>query len=117
MNAAVVKLAEALAAGPRARNTPAPLREVGVHPASGATIRLLQGRFGEYLADGTTNATVPKGSDGMALTLDEAVALLDARAALPAKGKKPARKAAPAKKPVGKKAAKSPAKPAKRAKA
>ena len=113
MNAAVVKLAEAAAAGPRARNSPAPLREVGVHPVSGAPIRLLQGRFGEYLADGTTNATVPKGSDGMALTLDEAVALLDARAAMPAKGKKLARKASPAKKPVPKKAAaKKPAKSA-----
>ena len=122
MNAAVVKLAEALAAGPRARNTPAPLREVGVHPVTGAPIRLIAGRFGQYLADGTTNATVPKDSDGMALTLDEAVALLDARAAMPAKGKKkpparkaPARKAAAPKAPVGKAparkaAAKKPAK-------
>ncbi len=109
MNAAVVKLAEALAAGPRARNSPAPLREVGLHPVSGAPIRLLAGRFGQYLADGTTNATIPKDSDGMALTLDEAVALLDARAAMPAKGKKPARKAAPKAKPK-KPAAGTPAK-------
>ena len=120
MNSAVVKLAEAAAAGPRARNAPAALREVGVHPVSGAQIRLLAGRFGQYLADGTTNATVPKGEDGMTLGLDAAVALLDARAAMaPAKGKKkvaakkaPAKKAvakagtkaAPAKKPAAKKA-------------
>ena len=101
MNLAVVKLAEAAAAGPRARNTPAPLREVGVHPVSGAAIRLIAGRFGLYLADGTTNATVPKGEDGMTLSLDAAVALLDARAATtPAKGKKKA----PAKKATAKKA-------------
>ena len=103
MNAAVVKLAEAAAAGPRARGSAPPLREVGVHPVSGATIRLVAGRFGQYLADGTTNATVPKDQDGMAITLDEAVALLDARAAMPSKGKKPVRKAA-AKKPAAKKA-------------
>ena len=109
MNAAVVKLAEALAAGPRARNSPAPLREVGLHPVSGAPIRLIAGRFGQYLADGTTNATVPKDSDGMALTLDEAVALLDARAAMPAKGKKKPVKKAVAKKAPAKKAAAKPA--------
>ena len=115
MNTAVVKLAEALAAGPRARNSPAPLREVGAHPVSGATIKLIEGRFGQYLADGTTNATVPKGSDGMTLTLDEAVALLDARAAAaPAKGKKrPVAKKAAAKPKPGATKSKAPAKKAK----
>ena len=115
MNSAVVKLAEAAAAGPRARNSPAPLREVGVHPVSGAPIRLIAGRFGQYLADGTTNATVPKGEDGMTLSLDAAVALLDARAAAaPAKGKRkaPAKKAAAKKVPAGTATAK-PAAPAK----
>jgi len=104
MNSAVVKLAEALANPGRARNAPAPLRELGAHPVSEAVIRLMEGRFGPYLTDGTTNANVPKGQDGMALTLDEAAALIDARAAMPSKGKKrapvkkaPAAKKAPAK--------------------
>jgi DNA topoisomerase-1 len=102
MNSAVVKLAEAAANPGRARNAPQALREVGPHPVSGSAIKLMEGRFGPYLTDGTTNANVPKGEDGMALTLDAAAALIDARAAQgksgPAKGKKrpakaPARKA------------------------
>jgi len=102
MNAAVVKLAEAASAGPRRGAAAPPLREVGAHPASGATIRLVEGKYGQYLADGTTNATVPKGQDGMTMSLDEAVALLDARAAMPAKGKKKAAPKAKPRKPAAK---------------
>ncbi len=112
MNSAVVKLADAAANPGRARNAPTPLREVGPHPVSGAAIKLMEGRFGPYLTDGTTNANVPKGEDGMALSVEAAAALIDARAAMPAKGKKPARKA-PAKKPEAKAtAAKKPVKTA-----
>ncbi len=104
MNSAVVKLAEAAAAGPRARTAMAPLREIGAHPASGAMLKLMAGRFGQYVTDGSTNATVPKGDDGMTIDLATAAALIDARAAMPPKpGKKPA------KKPVTKAAAKKPA--------
>ncbi len=105
MNAAVVKLAEPKG-GRFERKAPAPLRELGAHPASGAAIKLMEGRYGPYVTDGTTNATVPKGKDPQALTLDEAAALIDARAAAgPAKkGRK-----APAKKAAAKPAAKKPA--------
>ena len=116
MNAAVVKLAEAAAAGPRARTAAAPLREIGPHPVSGAMMRLMAGRFGQYIADGTTNATIPKGEDGMAISVEAAAALIDARAAMPAKGKKPVKRAA-AKKAPAKAAAKSGAKPSARPKA
>ena len=111
MNIAVAKLADAAANGGRARTAAAPLREIGPHPVSGAPMRLLAGKYGQYVADGTTNATVPKDADGMALTIDEAAALLDARAAAaPAKkGRRPVRKAAakkaPARKPADKKVA------------
>ena len=117
MNTAVVKLAEAAAAGPRARAAAAPLREIGAHPVSGAVMKLMAGRFGAYITDGTTNATVPKSEDGQAMTLEAAAALIDARAAAaPAKGKAK-RKAAPAKKPAstGKTSAKK--KPAPKARA
>ncbi|MGL4541620.1 MAG: topoisomerase C-terminal repeat-containing protein, partial [Polymorphobacter sp.] len=111
MNTAVVKLAEAAANPGRARNAPAALRELGAHPVSGAAIKLMSGRFGPYITDGSTNANVPKGSDGLALSLDEAVALIDARAAAgPAKGKRKVVKKAPVKKPAAKKPA--PKKPA-----
>ncbi|WP_419816026.1 type I DNA topoisomerase [Glacieibacterium sp.] len=110
MNSAVVKLAEALANPGRARNAPVPLRELGPHPVSGAVIKLIEGRFGPYLTDGTTNANVPKGSDGLAISLDEAAGLIDTRAAMPSKGKKPVKKkAAPAKAAPKATAAKKPA--------
>jgi DNA topoisomerase I len=55
------------------------LRELGPHPDSGAVVQLLEGRYGPYVTDGTTNASLPRdvGSDG--LTLDAAVVLLRAR--------------------------------------
>ncbi len=119
MNAAVVKLAEAAAAkaagGRPQRGVATALAELGTHPESGASVRVLAGRYGPYITDGTTNANVPKGAEPTAVTLDEAIALLAARAAAgpSKKGKKaPAKKAAPkkaaAKKPAAKK--KAPAK-------
>ncbi len=105
MNAAVVKLAEAAAGGGRPqRGAQAPLKVLGAHPRTELEIKLMEGRYGPYVTDGTTNATIPKTIDKDQLTLEEAAQLIDARAsALPAKkGKKPAKKAA--KKPAAKKA-------------
>ncbi|WP_317698896.1 topoisomerase C-terminal repeat-containing protein, partial [Aeromicrobium sp. REDSEA-S32_B7] len=82
------------------------LKTFGPHPTSGGEMKLMAGRFGPYVTDGTTNATLPKTVEPDALTVEEAVVLIDARAAKgPAKGKKkaPAKKAA-AKKPAAKKA-------------
>ncbi len=115
MNAAVVKLAEAAAGGGRPqRGSQAPLKILGLHPRTEAEIRLMEGRYGAYVTDGTTNATLPKTIEKDALTLEEAAQLIDARAAAaPAKGKKKAAaKKAPAKKAPAKKAAKPKAKAA-----
>jgi len=54
-------------------------QELGVHPTSGAAIRLREGRFGPYVTDGVVNATVPRGVDPAAVTLDQALELLAAR--------------------------------------
>jgi len=107
MNAAVVKLAEAAANGGRpARGSQAPLKVLGAHPRTEAEIKLMEGRYGAYVTDGTTNATLPKTIDKDQLTLEEAAQLIDARAAAaPAKGKaKRGAKKAPAKKVAAKKA-------------
>lgn len=106
MNAAVVKLAEAAAGGGRPqRGAQAPLKVLGNHPRTEAEIRLMEGRFGPYVTDGTTNATLPKSIEKDALTLEEAAQLIDARAAMaPAKKgkKKPAAKPAASRKPAKK---------------
>ena len=107
MNAAVVKLAEAAANGGRpARASREPLKVLGAHPRTELEIKLMEGRYGAYVTDGTTNATLPKTIDKDQLTLEEAAQLIDARAAAaPAggKGKRGAKKA-PAKKAAAKKA-------------
>ncbi|MBN8809077.1 MAG: type I DNA topoisomerase [Sphingomonas sp.] len=112
MNAAVVKLAEAAAGGGRPqRGAQAPLKVLGAHPRTETEIKLMEGRYGAYVTDGTTNATLPKTIDKDALTLEEAAQLIDARAAAaPAKGKRKTAKKAPAKK----KAAPKKAAPAKK---
>jgi len=102
MNAAVVKLAEAAAAKGQRSGGREPLAVLGVHPESGKELKVMEGRYGPYVTDGTTHATLPKSADPKAVTLDEAIALIDAKAAKgPSKkgGRKPAaKKKAPARK-------------------
>lgn len=113
--------AEALYAQPktrRGRQQKPPIAELGEHPDSGAAVRVLEGRYGPYITDGTVNATVPRGLDPAALTLDEAVGLLRAKAQQgPAKVRKAAKKAAKktVKKPAKKQAKKLAKKPAEKA--
>ncbi len=113
MNSAVTILAEAAANGGRgARAAAEPLKVFGPHPTSGGEIKLMAGRYGPYVTDGTTNATLPRDKQPEALTAEEAITLIDERAAKgPATGKgrkkAPAKKAAPKKKAPAKKAAKA----------
>ncbi len=71
----------------RAPAKAAPLKEIGKHPSSGATINLMSGRYGPYVTDGTTNASVPRGTDPNSLTLEAAVTLIQDR-----EGKAPVKK-------------------------
>ncbi|HEV7362013.1 MAG TPA: topoisomerase C-terminal repeat-containing protein, partial [Mycobacterium sp.] len=79
-----------------------PLRELGNDPASGKPMVIKDGRFGPYVTDGETNASLRKADDVASITDERAAELLaDRRARGPAK--KPARKTtrkAPAKKAV-----------------
>ena len=58
------------------RKAPSALRELGADPASGGTIRLMDGRFGAYVTDGQVNATIPSGKDPTRLSLDDALELI-----------------------------------------
>jgi DNA topoisomerase-1 len=55
------------------------LRELGTHPTSGAAVQLLEGRYGPYVSDGTTNASLPKDMRTDDVTLSGALELLQAR--------------------------------------
>jgi DNA topoisomerase-1 len=101
----------------RGRVAAAPLRELGNDPATDLPMVLREGRFGPYVTDGTTNASLRKGDEIESLTVARASELLaDRRAAGPStRKKKAAKKAAPAKKSVKKTAKKSVKKTAKKA--
>jgi len=97
----------------------APLKELGIDPNSEAAITLREGRFGLYVTDGTTNASLRSGDSIETIDHERAVELLSIRrAAGPAKKrtkktvKKAVKKTAkPAKKTPAKKAKKSASKP------
>jgi len=85
----VVALDEALAlfAQPKTRRGRAaatPLRELGADPETGGPVVVRSGRFGPYVTDGTTNASLRKGDDPESITIERAGELLaDRRAAGP----------------------------------
>jgi DNA topoisomerase-1 len=84
--------AQALFAQPkqrRGRTAAAPLREMGVDPATQLPVVLRDGRFGPYVTDGTTNASLRKGDVVESITIDRASELLsERRAAGPSTRKK-----------------------------
>ncbi|MBV8165847.1 MAG: type I DNA topoisomerase, partial [Alphaproteobacteria bacterium] len=89
LNRAVVLLAEAR---PRAE----PLRVVGPHPEDKADVAIYKGKFGPYVQHDGVRATLPRGVEPDAVTLDQAIELLTARVAAGGgkRGKKPKRAAA-----------------------
>jgi DNA topoisomerase-1 len=92
------------------RRASSALKEFEADPVSGKPIKIKDGRFGPYVTDGETNATIPRGEMVEEVDFDRAVQILaDKRAKGPAK-KAPAKKA-PAKKTPAKTtaAAKKPA--------
>ena len=80
MATVTVEEAMALFAQPkRGRRAAAVLKEIGTHPETELPLVVKNGRFGPYVTDGVVNASVPKGRDAKALTLDDAVELIAAR--------------------------------------
>ncbi len=92
----------------RQASSAAPLRELGDDSATGKPMVIKDGRFGPYVTDGETNATLRKGDEIESITPERAMELLaDRRARGPVKkaAKKTAAKKAPAKKTAAKKTA------------
>ena len=58
-----------------------PLKELGVDPASEKQVIIKDGRFGMYVTDGETNATLRRGDTLEALTIERALELLAGRRA------------------------------------
>ena len=96
MNAAVSKLADAASgAGRRQGASREPIAVLGAHPSSGLELKVMEGRYGPYVSDGSTHATLPKTADPKSVTLEQAIEWIDAKAAKgpsAKKKKKPARK-------------------------
>ncbi|MHC3475268.1 type I DNA topoisomerase [Streptomyces sp. 7R007] len=104
--------AQAIYAQPKQRGRAAakpPLKELGEDPVSGKPVVVKDGRFGPYVTDGETNATLRSGDSVETITPERGFELLaEKRAKAPAKKtakKAPAKKAAPAKKTAAKKTA------------
>jgi DNA topoisomerase-1 len=73
-----------LAEPPRRRRrgaSRAPLKELGPDPSSNRPIVLRDGRFGPYVTDGETNASLRRGDTAEGITLERAVELLAERRA------------------------------------
>ena len=90
LNHAVTLLAEKKARG--GRRGPEVLKELGAG-ADGIAIKVLKGRYGPYVSDGETNATIPEASDPLTVTMEQAQNLLAERIAKGG-GKKKRKKAA-----------------------
>jgi DNA topoisomerase-1 len=98
LDQAVHLLSQPKAAGRgRAAAKREPLKVFDPSPVTGKNVQLLDGRYGPYVTDGETNASLPKGTEIDQLTFNEALDLLAARAAVaPAKRKTARKKAAKA---------------------
>ena len=102
LNHAVTLLAEKKAKGPGRRGAQQ-LKDLGAAP-DGKPIKVLKGKFGPYVSDGETNATLPEGTEPDSVTMEQALALIAERAAKGGKKKKPAKAAkAKAEKPKAEK--------------
>jgi DNA topoisomerase-1 len=58
-----------------------PLKVLGESPVTKKPVQLFEGRYGPYVTDGTTNASLPKGTTIEDATLEMSLPLLEARAA------------------------------------
>lgn len=102
-----------LLAQPKARRggtrSKEPIKVFDASPVTEQPVKLLEGRYGPYVTDGETNASLPKGAESASLTFEQALELLADRA-VKGSSKKAARRTATRKKATKKAVAKTTAK-------
>ena len=99
--------------GRTAKGKKEPIRVFETSPVTGAAVQLLEGRYGPYVTDGTTNASLPRGLSPQEVSFERALDLLAERAARGPSTRKSPRRATvkkTAKKPAKKTAKKKTAK-------
>ncbi len=111
LNRAVSALAEKAGRGGRARG-PASLKALGDHPQLGGPVDVKDGKYGPYVSHGKVNATLPRGTDPLTITMEEAVALIAAKSGKAAPARSAKAKPAAKSKPAAKAKSNSKAKPA-----
>src|SRR5262249_42822631 len=74
------------------RQAAGPLMSLGNDPVTGKPIVVKSGRFGPYVTDGETNASLRQGDDPESITHERALELLAERRAKGPSTKKPARR-------------------------
>jgi DNA topoisomerase I len=94
--------------GRQAAAATAPLRELGADTSTGKPMVVRDGRFGPYVTDGETNASLRKGDSVEEITDERASELLAERRAKAPAPKKPAARKPPARKAPARKKAPSP---------
>ncbi len=79
-----VEQAVALLAQPKGgrgrRSSREPLKTLGASPVTGQPVRVMAGRYGPYVTDGETNASLPREANPDEMDLDQALELLKTRA-------------------------------------
>jgi DNA topoisomerase-1 len=91
----------------RGRTAAAPLRELGNDPVSGLPIVVKEGRFGAYVTDGETNATLRKGDAVETVTVERAAEMLAEKRAQDPPTKKSSARKTTGRMPAKKRAAKT----------
>ncbi len=111
LNRAVTLIEEKKANPGKGRRFGDPGRSIGDHPSKGGAILVKNGRYGAYVTHDGINATLPADKTADTVTVDEAVALIEARAAKgggsSSRRKRPARKEPTPKEPRKSAAAKT----------
>lgn len=68
-----------LARPKQGRGRAAPIRDLGLPPGGSEPVQVFSGKFGPYVKLGKTNATIPEEIKPDAITMEQAIALIEAR--------------------------------------